>query len=106
MMRGKCAAIPAVTIQAAEKAMASSTIVRSNGTGSSTAFRVAARSVGRGSSRKLQGRPITTCAAAHNRQVSRQPIPAAPQAVSGQATVLAKPASSVMPVIAPRASLP
>jgi len=44
--------------------------------------------------------------AAQAKQVSRQPISAAPQAVSGQPTVLAKPAISVMPVIAPRALVP
>ena len=44
--------------------------------------------------------------AAQARQVSRQPMVEAPQAVSGQPIVLAKPASRVMPVIAPRASVP
>ena len=46
------------------------------------------------------------CTAAQARQVSRQPMVEAPQAVSGQPMVLAKPAIRVMPVIAPRASEP
>jgi hypothetical protein len=58
-----------------------------------------------GSSR-LSGRPRMMCAAAHARHVSRQPSSAAPQAVSGQPTVLAKPASKVMPVMDERASNP
>ena len=56
-----------------------------------------------GSMKKLMGRPIRICAAAQAKQVLRQPMVSRPQAVSGQPTVEAKPAISVMPVIERRA---
>ena len=46
------------------------------------------------------------CSAAQIRQASRQPYCASRKAESGQPTVLAKPAISVMPVIGPRAARP
>ena len=49
------------------------------------------------------GRPSTRCSAAQPRQVPRQPNVSSPHCVSGQPTVLAKPAISVMPVMALRA---
>ena len=59
-----------------------------------------------GSIRRLSGRPISRCAAAQAKQVLRQPMVSSPQAVSGHPTVLAKPASRVMPVMARRAWSP
>ena len=61
---------------------------------------------GRGSRQQFIGRAMKRWTAAQARQVSRQPMVEAPQAVSGQPMVLAKPAIRVMPVIAPRASVP
>jgi len=59
-----------------------------------------------GSMKKFSGRPIKMCASAQAKQVLRQPIASSPHAVSGHPTVDANPASSVMPVIGPRAASP
>src|SRR5260370_31418261 len=69
-IRGRCAAIAEVTVQAAANANDNSTIVRSIGvyaltTGPSATCRVAARG-----SDRLSGRPITVCATAQGEQVS------------------------------------
>ena len=60
----------------------------------------------RGRISRLSGSPRTRCATAQAKHVPRQPSVASPHAVSGQPTVLAKPAMSVMPVIEDRASCP
>lgn len=99
--------MPAVTTQAMAKAVASSTMVRSIGTFSScAAFFSAAVILGRGNRKRFRGRPTRMCTAAQARQVSRQPMVEMPQAVSGQPTVLAKPAMRVMPVMGLRAAVP
>src|SRR4051812_49655924 len=98
-MRGKCAAIAPVTVQTAAKMKASSTMVRSSGRCGFAAALACLAPLIVGSKKKLSGRPISILAAAQAKQVSRQPIWARPQAVSGQPTVDAKPAISVMPVI-------
>jgi len=59
-----------------------------------------------GSMKKFKGRPIRICAAAHAKQVLRQPMLCSPKAVSGHPTVEAKPAIRVMPVIDRRAASP
>ena len=109
-MRGKCAAMPAVTIQAAAKAKASRIIGRSIGIGLWAARAAVVVPVivpwARGSRNQFIGRAMKRWTAAQARQVSRQPMVEAPNAVSGQPMVLAKPAIRVMPVIAPRASVP
>lgn len=61
---------------------------------------------GFGRRKKFSGSPRIRWAADQARQVSRHPSSLAPHAVNGQPTVLAKPAMSVMPVIADRASVP
>ena len=60
---------------------------------------------GLGRRRRFSGNPTTRWAADQARHVSRQPSSLAPHAVSGQPTVLANPAMSVMPVMAERASV-
>ena len=102
-----CAAIAPVTLQAAANVKASRTMVRSIGICGLIA--VAAEtfaSFTAGSMKKLSGRPIRICARAQAKQVSRQPIVSRPKAVSGHPTVLAKPASRVIPVIDLRALSP
>ena len=107
MMRGKCAAIALVTVQAAAKAKASSTMVRSIGMCGFVALATAAFAPATGGSiSQLMGSPIRICAAAQAKQVLRQPMLSSPSAVSGQPTVEAKPAISVMPVIERRAASP
>ena len=102
-----CAAIAPVTLQAAAKVKASSTMVRSIGIRGLTAAATAAFApLTAGSINKLIGRPIRICAAAQAKQVLRQPMVSSPQADSGQPTVEANPAISVMPVMAPRAASP
>ena len=59
----------------------------------------------RGSS-AFSGSPTSRCSAAQPRQAPRQPCWPSIQALSGQPTVLAKPAISVMPVIGLRAAWP
>ena len=59
-----------------------------------------------GSISRLIGSPIRICAAAQAKQVLRQPMVSRPQADSGQPTVEAKPAISVIPVIERRAASP
>ena len=59
-----------------------------------------------GTSSRLSGSPIIRCSAAHATQAPRQPKASMKMALVGQPTVLAKPANSVMPVIALRASRP
>ncbi|CRE20850.1 Uncharacterised protein [Bordetella pertussis] len=54
-------------------------------------------------SQAFNGRPIIKCKAAQPRHAPRQPNSVSIQAESGQPTVLAKPAISVIPVMAPRA---
>ena len=106
-MRGKCAAIAPVTVQAAAKVKASSIIGRSIGICGFTALATAALApCTAGSMKKLMGSPSRMCAAAQAKQVLRQPICSSPSAVSGQPTVEAKPAISVMPVIERRAASP
>ena len=99
----------AVTIQAEAKAKPSSHIDRSIGicgfTGLLPSAGGGAASVF-GIRKRLMGKPIRTFAAAQTRQVSRQPMVSSPHWVSGQPTVLAKPAIRVMPVIARRALSP
>ncbi len=102
-----CAAIAPVTVHPAAKAKASKIMVRSIGMCGLTALAAAAFApVTFGNIRKLIGRPIRICAAAHAKQVLRQPMWSSPSAVSGHPTVEAKPAISVMPVIGRRAALP
>ncbi len=106
-IRGRCAAIAPVTLQAAAKANASRIIVRSIGMcGFVDAATAAFAPCTAGSIKKLSGRPSKICAAAHAKQVLRQPMVSSPQAVSGHPTVEAKPAISVMPVIDRRAASP
>ena len=57
-------------------------------------------------SNAFSGTPSTRWSAAQVKQAPRQPMCVSRKAESGQPTVLAKPAISVMPVIAPRASRP
>ena len=57
-------------------------------------------------SEAFSGKPSTRCSPAHAKHAPRQPICASSSVDSGQPTVLAKPAISVMPVIALRDSLP
>ena len=64
------------------------------------------RAVVRRGSRALSGRPSTRCSPIQPRQAPRQPQWLSMNAESGQPTVLANPASSVMPVMASRAPLP
>ena len=107
MMRGRWAAIAPVTVQAAANTKASRIMVRSIGMCGLTAFATAAFApFTAGSISRLIGSPIRICAAAQAKQVLRQPMVSSPQADSGHPTVDAKPASSVMPVIERRASLP
>lgn len=54
----------------------------------------------------FSGAPSTRCSPAQTRQAPRQPISASSQALRGQPTVLAKPATSVMPVMAVRDRTP
>ena len=106
-MRGRCAAIAPVTLQAAAKANASRIMVRSSGMCGLTAAAMAAFAPATGGSiSQLIGSPIRMCAAAHAKQVLRQPIVSSPHAVSGHPTVEAKPAIRVMPVIERRAASP
>src|ERR1700694_4431782 len=58
-----------------------------------------------GTRRRFNGKPRIRCSAAQTAQAPRQPNSSVSSAVAGQPTVLAKPAISVIPVIAPRASL-
>ena len=57
-----------------------------------------------GTRSRFIGRPITRCSIAQARHAPRQPNAWMKDALNGQPTVLAKPANSVMPVIALRAS--
>jgi hypothetical protein len=50
--------------------------------------------------------PTTRCSSAHAKHAPRQPTWASSKVDSGQPTVLAKPAISVMPVITLRESRP
>jgi hypothetical protein len=59
-----------------------------------------------GTRKRLSGRPMTMCNAAHAKQAPRQPKASIIAALSGQPMVLAKPANRVMPVIALRACRP
>ncbi|MCY1554952.1 hypothetical protein D9M68_915660 [compost metagenome] len=54
----------------------------------------------------LSGSPSSRCRPAQHRQAPRQPSSCSSHAVSGQPTVLAKPAIRVMPVMLLRASWP
>ena len=98
-MRGRCAAIAQVTLQATANVKARSTIVRSiviSGLfGSSEVvawFGVPGRKM------RFNGRPIKMCAAAQAKQVSRHPMLSRPDALNGQPIVLAKPASRVIEI--------
>ena len=57
-------------------------------------------------SHRFSGSPSSRCSAAQPQQAPRQPHSDSINADSGQPTVLAKPAISVMPVMALRASAP
>jgi hypothetical protein len=82
-------------------------MVRSIGICGFTAFATAALAPATGGSmNQLSGSPIRMCAAAQAKQVLRQSICSSPIAVSGQPTVEAKPAISVIPVIERRAASP
>ncbi|MNJ66022.1 hypothetical protein D3C77_620660 [compost metagenome] len=106
--RGRCAAIAVLTNQVAAKTNASSPMVRPAPAGSCTGLSVGGDAgwMPSGIIRRFSGRPRTICAAAQTRQVPRQPSAASSQPLIGQHTVLANPASKVIPVIAPRASRP
>lgn len=54
----------------------------------------------------LSGDAMTRCRPAHTKQAPRHPMLLSSQAVSGQPTVLAKPANRVMPVMVRRAFCP
>jgi hypothetical protein len=96
-----------VTVQAAAKANDSRIIVRSIGMCDFTTGPEVCRSgTVFGRRNMLSGRPINMCAAAQAKHVPRQPIASRPNELSGQPTVLAKPAIRVMPVIAFRALSP
>src|SRR4051812_44781532 len=100
---GKCVAIAAETNQQAANTSDSSTIVHRTttaapaGTGGSAGGGNAF-----GTSNRLSGNPIKTCRRAHARQAPRQPNASMNKALAGQPTVLAKPANSVIPVMALR----
>ena len=93
-----------VTIQAAAKANGEQDHAAGRWAGGLTCDRLAwpshRRACGTRQHQQIQRQAEQTCGAAQAKQVSRQPISAAPQAVSGQPTVLAKPAIRVMPVMA------
>ena len=107
MMRGRCAAIAPVTVHAAANTNASTIMVRSIGMcGLAAAATAVFGPLMAGSIKRLIGRPIKICAAAQAKQVLRQPMVSRPHADSGQPTVDANPAISVMPVIDRRAASP
>ena len=103
-------AIAVLVNHAAEKTKASSTIERSSPgrpeAGAAGPATGGAGWVPTGTRKRFSGNPSPRCSRAHAAQAQRQPSSASKSAVSGQPTVLAKPASSVMPVMAPRASRP
>ena len=70
-----------------------------------SAARAGARRAERGNS-AFSGRQTTRLSAPQIRQVSRQPTASLSSEDSGQLTVEAKPAISVIPVIGPRAFVP
>jgi len=109
--RGRCAAIAVLTNAIVANTTASSTEARESARRStSTSMVGGAAALGstafaRGS-QALSGMPTTTCKAAHVQHAPRQPTRLSSHAESGQPTVLAKPAISVIPVIALREPAP
>src|SRR5690606_39533076 len=116
--RGRCAAIAVATNQVIANTSASRTVARApalSPAGASAPGRaseadapvfasaVAASAVA-GAGRRalgneaLSGRPTNRCRPAQAKQAPRQPNSASSRVVSGQPTVLAKPAIKVMPV--------
>jgi hypothetical protein len=105
-LAGECTAMAVTTIHEAANAKPSMIIGRSIAMWGLLPLSAETATPDDVGSSRLSGRPRTMCAAAHTRHISRQPSSAAPQAVSGQPTVLAKPASKVMPVMDERAATP
>src|ERR1700737_1565188 len=81
-IRGRCAAIAPVTLQAAAKANAKRIMVRSIGMcGLTAAATVAFAPFTAGSMKKFSGRPTRICAAAQAKQAPGKPVFATPEAV-------------------------
>ena len=105
--RGRCAAKAVETNQVAPKTAASTIIVQGMPDGASCSGVIsAACGCAFGIRSRFIGRPMTRCRTAQATQAPRQPKCSMNNALAGQPTVLAKPAKSVMPVIALRASRP
>ena len=107
---GKCAA-SAVELKLAVANTKASKIISRLRSRVSSAESGGAASLGGGGGafgirKRLSGRQMKRCKATQPRHAPRQPHSASISAESGQPTVLAKPAISVMPVMLLRASLP
>ena len=106
--RGRCAAKAVATHQVAPNTAARTIIVQGMPDGVAACCGVVSAGCGAafGMSSRFIGRPMTRCSTAQAMQAPRQPKCSMNSALVGQPTVLAKPANSVMPVIALRASRP
>src|SRR5512143_2588846 len=112
--RGRCAAIAVLMNQVAANTNDSSTAVpvepvagaASSAAATACAGAAVVASGGAGGSIAFNGSPTTRCSTAQVKQAPRHPSSASSSVLSGQPTVLAKPAINVMPVMTLRESLP